>query len=270
MNNTDIIHIHPAEHKFPVMEIFGPTIQGEGALVGVPTLFVRLGGCTFNCSWCDTLYAVDPQQVKEGRTMMTPTEIIERLEDMAPTSTRWVTISGGDPMIHKHLHELVHTLQDADWLVALETQGAVLHKTNEDMRCDHVTLSPKPPSSGMAHDFELLRKYMHLLETEVMSDSYCVKIVVFDAVDVQWANNTACKLQLEELYLQVGTRQDPTTTRGIREMILTQYNWLINEVLRDFGDAGSTQYKYPKLQNLASLCILPQLHTLTWPNERCK
>lgn len=37
---------------FPVIECFGPTIQGEGALAGLPTLFVRFGGCDFRCSWC--------------------------------------------------------------------------------------------------------------------------------------------------------------------------------------------------------------------------
>ena len=42
-----------------VNEIFGPTIQGEGALIGQPTIFVRTGGCDYRCSWCDTLHAVD-------------------------------------------------------------------------------------------------------------------------------------------------------------------------------------------------------------------
>ena len=42
-----------------VVEIFGPTIQGEGALIGEPTVFVRTGGCDYRCSWCDSLHAVD-------------------------------------------------------------------------------------------------------------------------------------------------------------------------------------------------------------------
>jgi 7-carboxy-7-deazaguanine synthase len=44
-----------------ISEIFGPTIQGEGSLVGRPTVFVRTGGCDYRCDWCDTLYAVLPQ-----------------------------------------------------------------------------------------------------------------------------------------------------------------------------------------------------------------
>ena len=44
-----------------IAEIFGPTIQGEGALIGEPTVFVRAGGCDYRCSWCDSLHAVDSQ-----------------------------------------------------------------------------------------------------------------------------------------------------------------------------------------------------------------
>ena len=42
-----------------IAEIFGPTIQGEGALIGEPTVFVRTGGCDYRCTWCDSLHAVD-------------------------------------------------------------------------------------------------------------------------------------------------------------------------------------------------------------------
>ena len=45
--------------ELTISEIFGPTIQGEGALIGEPTVFVRTAGCDFHCEWCDTLYAVE-------------------------------------------------------------------------------------------------------------------------------------------------------------------------------------------------------------------
>jgi hypothetical protein len=48
---------------YPVVEVFGPTIQGEGAMAGLPTYFVRLGGCDWRCAWCDSMHAVDPAQV---------------------------------------------------------------------------------------------------------------------------------------------------------------------------------------------------------------
>ena len=71
----------PARVKtFPVIEIFGPTIQGEGAEAGLPTHFVRFGGCDYRCSWCDTMYAVDPAVVRATPSALSVDEIVERLD----------------------------------------------------------------------------------------------------------------------------------------------------------------------------------------------
>jgi 7-carboxy-7-deazaguanine synthase len=56
---------------FPVIEIFGPTIQGEGAEAGLSTHFLRVGGCDYRCSWCDTMYAVDPATVRATARRLT-------------------------------------------------------------------------------------------------------------------------------------------------------------------------------------------------------
>src|SRR4051812_46730356 len=63
----------------PVIEIFGPTIQGEGAEAGLPTHFVRFGGCDYRCVWCDTMYAVDPAIVRSTSRRLTTDEIIAEL-----------------------------------------------------------------------------------------------------------------------------------------------------------------------------------------------
>ncbi len=60
-----------------ISEIFGPTVQGEGPLIGRPTVFVRTGGCDYRCGWCDTLYAVLPEYRDEW-TLMAPAEILAR------------------------------------------------------------------------------------------------------------------------------------------------------------------------------------------------
>ena len=59
----------PGMNRFPVVEVFGPTIQGEGELAGVPTAFVRFGGCDYRCTWCDSLHAVLPEDVREAPRM---------------------------------------------------------------------------------------------------------------------------------------------------------------------------------------------------------
>lgn len=46
------------QKKMPIMEIFGPTIQGEGMVIGRKTMFVRTGGCDYSCSWCDSVQAI--------------------------------------------------------------------------------------------------------------------------------------------------------------------------------------------------------------------
>src|SRR5689334_14600025 len=96
-----------------VDEIFGPTIQGEGALAGCVTMFVRLGGCDYRCSWCDTMHAVDPANVDRWKEMDTDA-ILKALHKLVPThnSNLWVTISGGNPAIwQRELPELVRALQ---------------------------------------------------------------------------------------------------------------------------------------------------------------
>src|SRR3954451_9335561 len=106
----------------PVVEIFGPTIQGEGAEAGVPTRFVRVGGCDFRCSWCDTMYAVDPEIVRTTAEKLSTREIVERIEALDGRPD-WVTISGGNPALHT-LDELVAGLHRSGFRVSVETQGS--------------------------------------------------------------------------------------------------------------------------------------------------
>src|SRR3954451_22196690 len=106
----------------PVVEIFGPTIQGEGAEAGVPTRFVRVGGCDFRCSWCDTMYAVDPEVVRATAEKLSSQEIVGRVASL-DGHPRWVTISGGNPALH-NLDDVVSGLHAAGFRVSVETQGS--------------------------------------------------------------------------------------------------------------------------------------------------
>ena len=80
-----------------ISECFGVTIQGEGALIGKPTVFVRTGGCEYRCSWCDTLYAVLPEHKDEWKPMKTE-EVFAEIQRLSPTPIL-VTLSGGNPAI---------------------------------------------------------------------------------------------------------------------------------------------------------------------------
>ena len=106
----------------PVVEVFGPTIQGEGELAGVPTAFVRFGGCDYRCSWCDSLFAVLPEDVRRA-PRMTPAEVAAALAALEG-SPEWVTLSGGNPALLE-LGELVALLHASGRRVTVETQGSV-------------------------------------------------------------------------------------------------------------------------------------------------
>src|SRR5690554_7978334 len=81
-----------------ISEIFGPTVQGEGALIGVPTVFVRTGGCDFRCNWCDTLYAVEPS-FKQQWQAMTASQIMAQVQELSGGMPLLVTLSGGNPAL---------------------------------------------------------------------------------------------------------------------------------------------------------------------------
>src|SRR6185312_11456913 len=126
-----------------ISEIFGCTIQGEGALIGKPTVFVRTGGCDYRCVWCDTLYAVLPEHKSEWHPM-TAEDILAEVRRLAGEKPILVTLSGGNPAIQP-LGELLDLGHASGYSFALETQGSVAQSWFADL--DYLTLSPKPPSS---------------------------------------------------------------------------------------------------------------------------
>src|SRR5947209_8352955 len=84
MTTTPATAAAPARVKtYPVIEIFGPTIQGEGAEAGLATHFLRVGGCDYRCSWCDTMYAVDPAEVRANSRHLSREQIIEEIDALA-------------------------------------------------------------------------------------------------------------------------------------------------------------------------------------------
>jgi 7-carboxy-7-deazaguanine synthase len=121
--------------SLPVNEIFY-SLQGEGTLAGVPSVFIRLAGCPIQCSWCDTRYAWD---VRKARPM-TIDEILVKIREYP---TRHVVLTGGEPLIHPAVTELTARLKRLAFHVTLETAGIVYRK----VRCDLLSLSPKLPRS---------------------------------------------------------------------------------------------------------------------------
>jgi 7-carboxy-7-deazaguanine synthase len=119
-----------------ISEIFY-SIQGEGELTGVPSVFVRTSGCNLRCIWCDTPYA---SWNPEGDEM----SVDAILAEVSRHPTQFVVLTGGEPMIAKGIHELAAGLRAAGKHITIETAGTVLP---HGIACDLASISPKMANS---------------------------------------------------------------------------------------------------------------------------
>jgi 7-carboxy-7-deazaguanine synthase len=261
------------DRPIPVLEIFGPTVQGEGMSIGRKTMFVRTAGCDYRCSWCDSAFTWDGSAKEEIRSL-SPSAIWEELQ-VSGASFDHVTLSGGNPLLLPQLGGLVRLLREKGIRTAVETQGTVWQDWALDV--DEITLSPKPPSSGMTTDMKLLNHWMEQIsgrgsnrepggtaveaaDTEGAAissvlPSFSLKIVIFGDKDLDYAALLHKRYPQAPLILQTG---NPETLGGdpheVAVRLLTAYEQLIDRAM--------------KRTDLEGVRILPQLHTLVWGNKR--
>jgi 7-carboxy-7-deazaguanine synthase len=238
--------------KIPVMEIFGPTIQGEGMVIGQKTMFVRTAGCDYSCAWCDSSFTWDGTG-KNLIRQMEAEEIWSELRALGGDRFSFVTISGGNPALLKNLHELISILKENNIRICLETQGSKWQDWFYEI--DELTLSPKPPSSKMATDFDMLDRIVSNLNEGNRNQHFSLKVVIFDDKDYQYAKNVHLRYPGIPFYLQVGNENIGTEDNAsLVSHLLEKYESLINKVSADshFNDVR----------------VLPQLHTYVWGNKR--
>jgi len=232
-----------SEKKILISEIFGPVIQGEGALIGRPTIFVRTGGCDYICNWCDTLYAVLPEHKNEW-TKMSPQEILEGVLLRTGMEPMLVTLSGGNPALAP-LEPLLDLGRARGFTFALETQGSVAKDWFGKL--EHLVISPKGPSSGMTTDWTKLKECRAAAGVQTQCS---LKVVVFDEADYLFAREAAALLPDLPVYLQAGT---PIEIEATNEIIAERINWLLARCVADGWN---------------DVAILPQLHLLLWGRGR--
>ncbi|MFD1450195.1 MULTISPECIES: 7-carboxy-7-deazaguanine synthase QueE [Oceanobacillus] len=238
--------------KIPVLEIFGPTIQGEGMVVGRKTMFVRTAGCDYRCAWCDSSFTWDGS-AKEDIVQMTSEEIWQRLKEIGGNQFDHVTISGGNPALLSAIDNLIDLLQKNNIEVALETQGS----SYQDwfMKIDDLTISPKPPSSNMKTNWEKLDDIIHQLKANERLKHTSLKVVIFDKEDLHYAEKVHQRYPELAFFMQVGNDDlEEAEPQQLSRHLLNKYEWLINEVV------ASTV--------LNRVRVLPQVHALVWGNKR--
>lgn len=116
---------------------FFHSLQGEGILAGVPSVFVRTSGCNLRCCYCDTPYT---SWAPEGREM----SVAEVAETVLVHASRHVVVTGGEPMLAPDLPELLARLSDAGRHITVETAATVYRH----IHCDLASLSPKLSNSA--------------------------------------------------------------------------------------------------------------------------
>ena len=171
-----------------VSEIFY-SLQGEGFLAGIPSMFVRLAGCPLRCRWCDTKYAWDE---KSG----TDYSINEIVETVNRADSRFVVITGGEPMTNSDLPELVQKLKASDRHITVETAGIAFMP---DLACDLMSISPKlsnstPYDPKLAANHENSRLDIAVLRKLVDNYKYQLKFVVDSQDDLAEIQRTIEKL----------------------------------------------------------------------------
>ena len=223
-----------------ISEIFY-SIQGEGTLLGVPSVFVRTSGCNLRCVWCDTPYTSwSPEG--DDRTL-------EQIVDaVAAFPAQHVVVTGGEPMIAPQVVELTHRLHARKLHITIETAGTV----HAPVACDLMSISPKLKNSvplerdggRWAAHHERTRWQPAVLKELVTAYEYQLKFVIShpqdlgEVEDMRQALNAPCS---KVLLMPEGTNAETIRQRGL---------WLA-EVCKEHG------YRFS-----------PRLHVDLWGDKR--
>jgi 7-carboxy-7-deazaguanine synthase len=220
-----------------IAEIFY-SVQGEGGLVGVPSVFVRTSGCNLRCSWCDTPYT---SWNPEGDDLVAD-EILAQAS--AFSAARHVVLTGGEPMIAPGIVELSRRFRERGMHVTIETAGTVF----APVECDLMSISPKlsnsTPEGVFQAQHERLRLQPDVLLRLMSICDYQLKFVISRPEDVDQAS--ALIAQVEAPASRVILMPE-----GITAETLDQRGVWIAEICKQFGFRFS-----------------PRLHVHLWGNRR--
>jgi 7-carboxy-7-deazaguanine synthase len=220
-----------------ISEIFY-SVQGEGILAGVPSVFIRTSGCNLRCSWCDTPYT---SWKPEGEDL-TLDEVIERAS--AFPAARHIVITGGEPMIAPGVVELSERLRARGLHITFETAGTVF----ASVACDLMSISPKLANStpdGVFHDrHEQLRIQPEILQRLTREYDYQLKFVVAQPQDLA---------ELQVIVSQLNAPADKVILmpEGISSDTLSERGAWIAELCKEHG------YRFG-----------PRLHVYLYGNRR--
>jgi 7-carboxy-7-deazaguanine synthase len=199
------------------------SLQGESNTVGLPTVFIRLTGCPLRCVYCDTAYAFS------GGEKKTLSEILVQVDNY---QAKYVTVTGGEPLVQPACLPLLTQLVDKNYIVSLETSGA-LDVSGVDPRVVKV-LDLKTPSSG-----EISKNLYQNLDYLDSKDQ--VKFVIGNNEDYDWAKTMLAEYDLinrcQILFSPVTGQMSPTVLaeKILEDRLLVRFQIQLHKYL--WGDA---------------------------------
>lgn len=203
-----------------ITEIFY-SLQGESNTVGLPTVFIRLTGCPLRCVYCDTAYAFTGGK-KIG--------IDAVMAEVKQYDTKYITVTGGEPLAQPGCIELMTKLLDKGYVVSLETSGA-LDVSEVDPRVVKV-MDLKTPSSG-----ELSRNRYQNIEHLTAKDQ--VKFVIGNDKDYDWSKGVLAEYALSDrcdiLFSPMMGRQNPTelAEKILKDRLPVRFQLQLHKILWD-------------------------------------
>ena len=160
-----------------INEIFY-SIQGEAKNSGKPTVFIRTAGCPFRCSYCDTDYAFT-----EGKQ----TKISEVVEYVKKFDTKYITVTGGEPLAQKNIRNLLELLISNSYDISLETSGLIdISNVPKDIE---IVMDIKTPSSN-EESKNIKKNLLIIKKTDVL------KFVIGDKNDYEWSKEVLAENNL--------------------------------------------------------------------------
>ena len=203
---------------------------------------------------CDSAFTWDGSE-KGNTRLMSAGELWEECAKVVDSQGRlnynMITISGGNPaLVGSEMRGFLSYCSNAGVETSLETQGSKIQSWFGWV--DHLVVSPKPPSSLQATNYEVLDRLINTYFDPAFMGVY-LKVVVFDDRDFEYARDLHKRYPDVPMYLQVGN-EHVGSGEDFRLALLDKLSWLSNKVLED--------------AELNDVITLPQLHTLMWGNER--
>ena len=161
-----------------INEIFY-SIQGEAKNSGKPTIFIRTAGCPFDCSYCDTDYAFT-----EGKQ----TKISKIISSVKKYDTKYITVTGGEPLVQKNIYTLLDELLKNSYNVSIETSGLIgIDNIPKEIE---IVMDVKTPSSK-ENDKNILKNL------KIIDNKDVIKFVIGSKEDYEWSKNILAENNLQ-------------------------------------------------------------------------